>query len=118
MRQPGASRALSSSRAISCVILELVEQPPYAIEVLGGGLVDQMRLAANDQHRAAGVSWLQAARPDATSSAAARVDRFLALADFSAKARLSFVQRQAGEAGVDEIADFGQRRRAASPRRA
>ena len=35
IRQPGASRAPSSSRAISCAVLELVEQPPHAVEVLG-----------------------------------------------------------------------------------
>ena len=98
IRQPGASRAPSSRRAISCGFLELVEQLADALEVLGGGLVDQVRLAADDQHRAAGMVLAPGGKARGDQLGRGGVDRFLALADFGAQPRLGLGQRQARQA--------------------
>ena len=98
IRQPGASRALSSRRAISCALLELVEQPPHPLEVFGRGVVDEVRLAADDQHRTARMILAPGGKPRRDQLGGGGVDRFLALADFGAKPRLGFGKGQAGRA--------------------
>ena len=95
IRQPGASRALSSRRAISCAILKLVEQPPNAVQILRRSLVDQIGLAANDQHRPARMVLAPRGKARSDQLRRCRVDRFLALADLGAKPRLRLGERQA-----------------------
>ena len=110
IRHPGASRALSSRRAISCASSS--SSSSRRTRSRSSAAASSSRLAwprtISTGRRA--WSWLHAARPDGDQLRRGGVDRFLALANLVAKPRFGLVQRQAGKARVDEIADLRQRR--------
>ena len=89
-------------------VLKLVEQLAHALEIGRRHFVDQVGLAAHDQHRAPRMVLAPGARPDATSSAAAR-------SIASRRSRISARSRASASASVsparpriDEIADLGR----------
>ena len=98
MRQPGRiARAFEKPRDF-LRFLELVEQLADAVEVVGGASSMQIGLAADDQHRAAGMILAPGGEARSDQLGGGGVDRFLALADFGAKPRFGFGQRQARQA--------------------
>ena len=94
--------------------LELVEQLADAIEILGGRRVDQVRLAADDQHRPPRMIVTPCGKTARDQLGGGGVDELLALADLGSEARFSFGERQSREARIDEVADLGQRARTGS----
>ena len=71
IRHPGASRALIEQPGDILPIFKLLQQAPHPFEVGRGGLVDEVGLAPHDQHGSMRMILVQAASPEATSSAAA-----------------------------------------------
>ena len=109
MRQPGASRAPSSRRAISW--RSSSSSSSRRTRSRSSAASSSIRLAwprtISTGRRA--WSWVQAARPDGDQLGRGGVDRLLALADLGAQPRLGLGQRQAGQPRVDEIADLVER---------
>ncbi len=109
MRHPGASRALSSRRAISCASSSSSSSLRTRSRSAAARLVDEVGLAANDQHGPPGM--ILAPGGEARSDQLGRgcVDRFLALADLGPEPGFGLGERQPRQARVDEIADLAER---------
>ena len=112
IRHPCPSRAPSSSRAISCRSSSSSSSRRTRSRSAAALFVDQVGLAADDQHRALGLVLAPVGKARRDQLGGGGVERFAALADFGAQPRLGLGQGQAGQARVDEIADFGERDRA------
>ena len=96
-------------------VLELVEQLAHPLEVGGGGLVDQVGLAADDQHRPLRRVLAPGGEARCDQLGGGGVDRLAPLGDFGASRASASAERQAGEAGADVIADLVEPRPGARP---
>ena len=92
-------------------VLELVEQLADALEVGGGALVDQIGLAAHDQHRPLRMVLAPVGEAARDQLGRGGVERLPAARDLGAQPRLGLGQRQPGQPRADVIADLGERRR-------
>ena len=88
-------------------VLELVEQAADALEVGGALFVDQVGLAAHDQHRALRLVDAPVGKPRRDQLGGGDVERGAALADLGPQPRLGLAQRQPRQPRADIIADLG-----------
>ena len=89
IRQPGASRAPSSRRAISCRSSSSSSSRRTRSRSSPALLVDQIGLAAHDQHRAPRMVLAPRREPRRDQLGGGVVERLLALADLAGAARAS-----------------------------
>ena len=89
IRHPCPSRAPSSKPGDFLPVLQLVEQPADAFQVGGCAFVDQIGLAAHDQHRALGMILAPVREPARDQLGGGGVDALRRRSAISARSRAS-----------------------------
>jgi hypothetical protein len=106
MRHPASARL---QRVQFPALLELIKQPAHAFKILRRRRVDEVCVAANNQHGSPGMILAPRSQTRRDQLGRCRVDRFLAFANLGPEAGFSLGKRQPRQARVDEIADLAER---------
>ena len=106
IRQPGASRAPSSKRTISCRSSSSSSSRRTRSRSSPRAFVDQIGLPAHDQHRAPALVLAPGREPRGDQLAAAWSNASLRWRDLLRSIALRLAQRHARQARIDEIGDL------------